>query len=236
MKRISFADTLWRLLLGAGLVAGCIFIYHRLPEFDFVAFDDDINITLNSHLGPPSMESVRWMFSDFTTILRYMPLGWLSYSLIFTAGGLDPMWYHSVVLALHILNALLACLLAQRVISLAGADGPEGRDRRWAVFAAVLGAAFWAWHPLRVETTSWCTGLLYVLSCFWMLLSALAYCAALERYISNGRWGALLPVSVGLFAISLLSYGSKGQERLAEACRREAERVANSSGCLKLCE
>ena len=51
-------------LLGAVLVLGCLMIYRRVGEFDFVAFDDDYNLLFNPHLGPLSLERMHWAFSD----------------------------------------------------------------------------------------------------------------------------------------------------------------------------
>ncbi len=185
-------------LLGALLVLGCAAIYWRVGEFGFVSFDDDRNILFNPHLGPLSLERVRWAFGDWSYARRCMPLGWLGFSAVFSVAGLNPAGYHLAGLALHAVNALLFFILLRRLVE-ASQPGAGPAPRAWGVACAFLGAAFWAWHPLRVESVAWASALLYGQAEFFLLL-------ALVLFVRNPgapgvRLGALL-----CYGASLLSY------------------------------
>ncbi len=185
-------------LLGAVLVLGCLMIYRRVGEFDFVAFDDDYNLLFNPHLGPLSLERMHWAFSDWSYARRCMPLGWLGFSAVFSVGGLNPAGYHLAGLGLHAVNTLLFFVLLCRLVA-AGDSRVDEATRNWSVGCAFLGAMFWAWHPLRVETVAWSSGLLYGQAEFFLLLALVIFVGAPAGPAS--RLGALLA-----YALSLLSY------------------------------
>ncbi len=185
-------------LLGAVLVLGCAAIYRRVGAFDFVAFDDDYNLLFNPHLGPLSLERVHWAFSDWQYARRCMPLGWLGFSAIYSLRGLNPVGYHLAGLALHAVNTLLFFVLLYQLAE-ASRPGAEEASRNWRAGCAFLGAMFWAWHPLRVETVAWSSGLLYGQAEFFLLLALVIF--ARSPAALGTRLGAVL-----IYGLSLLSY------------------------------
>ena len=181
------------------LMLATAWLYAPADAGDFVMFDDDINLYSNPHLGGPSAERMRWMFADTDYMRRYLPLGWLGFSLIFAGSGLDPAGYHAASVALHALNAGIVFALGLALLKLI-----SGERRARDLFLAALAAAGWALHPLRVEPVAWASGLLYVHATFWALLAAWAY---LQTFSAAGARRALwLAASVGAFACSLLTY------------------------------
>jgi len=185
-------------LLGAVLVLGCLMIYRRVGAFEFVAFDDDYNVLFNPHLGSLSLDRVHWAFSDWQYARRCMPLGWLGFSAIFSVSGLDPAGYHLAGLGLHAVNTLLFFVLLRRLVA-AGNAPRDVTARDWSTGCTFLGAMFWAWHPLRVETVAWSSGLLYGQAEFFLLLALVIFAGSPAGPAS--RLGSLLA-----YALSLLSY------------------------------
>jgi hypothetical protein len=180
--------------------------------FDFVAFDDDINIVFNPHLGPPGREALEWMFSDSSYMRRYVPLGWLTFSLVYAGAGLSPVGYHAANLLLHAGNAMLVfwilrCLLRRY---------DPGRSEGGTTFAAGAGAAIWALHPMRAETVGWASGLLYGASGFLALCAVLAYFRGREATTRRTQAGWLL-ATILLHAGSVFTYpmsiGKRGRLR-----------------------
>src|SRR4051812_19563619 len=132
----------------------------EVPGFDFLAWDDDINIVFNPHLGPPTTQNVAWMLTDASYMRRYVPVGWLGFSAIYSVSGLSPDGYHVVNVGLHALNAALLYLVLWRLVArFCPATPTSGRTA-----SATIGALLWALHPLRAETVGWASGLLYGLS------------------------------------------------------------------------
>ncbi|HEY1847609.1 MAG TPA: hypothetical protein VGG37_00320, partial [Opitutaceae bacterium] len=63
--------------------------------FDFIAIDDTGNITLNPHMGPPGLWNLGWMFTDADYVRRYIPFGWLGFSVVYSAAGLSAFGFHA---------------------------------------------------------------------------------------------------------------------------------------------
>ncbi len=162
-------------------------------KFQLLTWDDDINLQANPHLTGISAESLKWMFTDFTYQWRYQPLGWLSWFLLFELQGLNPVGYHLINLLYHLGSTVLVFLIARRLL----AGNPRGE------MAAILAAAVWSLHPLRVEVVVWAVELLYCQALFFLLLSYLAYLKANDEGASRKRWLTLAVVS---FAFSLFTF------------------------------
>ncbi|HVT73357.1 MAG TPA: tetratricopeptide repeat protein [Lacunisphaera sp.] len=177
------------------LVLGTWWLFQRARHGEFLAFDDDHNITLNANLGTLSGDMERWAFTDAAYARRYMPLGWLAFSALVTVGGFNAAWFHTASLVLHIANGVLLAGLLRRLA------GPAANRRAEWPWALAVPVAWWLWHPLRVEAVAWASSLLYVMATTWMLLAALLFGTGLER----GRaWQWLALVAYGC---SLLTYG-----------------------------
>ena len=117
---------------------------------------------------------------------NWVPVTACSHMLDVQLFGLDPSGHHATSLLLHILNALLVAIVLHR---LTGA---------W--WRSVLVAAFFALHPLRVESVAWIAERKDVLSTFFCLLTLLAY----GRWVARPGAGRFALVFAGL-ALGLMS-------------------------------
>jgi hypothetical protein len=184
------------------VVAVTVIAFSPALHGQFLNWDDEENFLRNEGfrgLGPPQL---RWMFS---TVLmgHYIPLTWLSLGVNYTLGGMEPRGYLVGNVLLHASAALLAFLIARRL--LAAAWRRRATDR-----AVELGAAFaalgFAVHPLRVESVAWITERRDVLSGVWYLLAVWAWL----RTVGEGT--SIRPgfyaLSLGAFAAGLLSKAS----------------------------
>jgi hypothetical protein len=197
----SRARLTWRWALLLAVVA--LWQARDVPGFDFVAMDDDINILFNPHLGPPSADTLQWMFTDPAYMRRYVPLGWLGFSVVYAFSGLSPAGYHVAGVGLHALNTVLVFLVMLAVVR---RFGGAGRDDRWGEAGAVIGAAWWSLHPFRAETVGWASGLFYGLAAAFALGSVLAYLRSGDAHVgARGRVLWLLAAAGGYLA-SVLSY------------------------------
>jgi Flp pilus assembly protein TadD len=169
-------------------------------HFQFVRFDDDINIYLNPHLGRIDGTTVRWMLTDIHYMRRYIPAGWAGFSLLYGLFGLDPHGYHWACLFLHGVNVLLVIAICQEVIK---RFGPRSAGGSWAVVSAALAGAWWAWHPLRVEIVAWASGYMYVQATFFLLGSFYLYITRKEGTRSE-YWS--LWASPGFYLLSVSTY------------------------------
>jgi len=173
-------------LLGAAVLA--LFtaaVYLPVVRNGFVNYDDPQFITENSYVQQGlTPAGVRYALSD--TGDGYLhPLPTLSFMLDASCAGLNPVWFHSVNLGIHVCNVMLLFLLFSRATD--------------NLLGGALAAAFFAVHPLNVESVAWVTERKG-------LLNALFFLGSLVWYVSFTKTGRrrYLGASVLAFILSLL--------------------------------
>ena len=183
-----------------GLAAGLAFIAF-LPALKatFVNWDDEASFLTNTAYRGLGWPEFRWMFT--TTLLgHWSPLTWVTWSLNYVTGGLDPWGYHLGNLLLHSANVALFWLVARRL--LASGSGAAITNSTVAG-GATLAALIWGLHPLRAEAVAWASARRDVLCGLFYLLAVLAYLRGVARGAGiERRWWAL---SLGAFAAALSS-------------------------------
>ena len=193
-----------RALLITLILAAVAWTTREVTSFSFLPLvDDDVNMFYNPHLGAPDAERLRWMATDFSYVHRYMPLGWLGFSAVYAVTGLDPWGYHAAGSSFTPSTRYLCFLFSSRYF--AGLPRvPPSANGRWPRDSQQL---LWAVHPLRVETTAWCSGLLYAQAGCLGMLGVLARMAELRARISGAR-GAGLYLALGWLAYlaSVMTY------------------------------
>ncbi len=170
--------------------------------------DDGLNFTRNEHYRGLGWENLRWMW---TTRLagHYIPLSWMTLGADFVLSGMNPAGYHRTNLLLHLANALLFFGLAQRLLR--GAEGAgEARSAEASpvpltTVGAFAAAAFFALHPLRVESVAWITERRDLLCGLFCLLTVQAYLRYVE--CTSERRRATYALALASFAAALLSKG-----------------------------
>ncbi len=173
-------------VLAALLFALTLGLYWRTGSFGFLNFDDDTYVTENEHVRAGlSLESARWAFTS-TEAANWHPLTWLSHQLDVELFGLDAGAHHRTNALLHALDAALLLL------ALAALTGAPARS--------ALVAAFFAWHPLRVESVAWVAERKDLLSAGFAFALLLVW-AGYARRGGAARYAlALLLYALGLLA------------------------------------
>ncbi|HUJ09480.1 MAG TPA: tetratricopeptide repeat protein [Verrucomicrobiae bacterium] len=156
----------------------------------FLEWDDYAHITQNPAIRSLSLANLWTMFTQPVAKL-YIPLTSLSFALDYQIWGRDPFGYHFTNLLLHTANTVLVLILVFQLL----------RDRfQQAKAVAVLTAAIFGVHPLRVESVAWATERKDVLFAFFYLLALLAYLQWVTKGKRSAYWTCLL-----LFIASALS-------------------------------
>jgi tetratricopeptide (TPR) repeat protein len=191
------------LLLLAAVIA-CVL--GRASTGGFLNWDDQLNVSLNPDLNPPTAESVAKYWRE-RQLGMYIPivytvwggLAWLARLPNADASGitLNPAVFHAANLLLHFIGSFLVWLILTRL--LAGAPARHG--------AALAGALLFAIHPLQVEPVAWVTGMKDVLSGVFSLGSLLLYIVAAQNTAPAERGSRLICFSLStfLYGIALLS-------------------------------
>ncbi len=173
-----------------GLIAINLAVYASVRRFELVNYDDALYITEPL----PVSRGLTWQGVIWALTTGYAanwhPLTWLSHMLDVQAFGMNPGAFHVVNLLLHTANTLLLFGLLCKMTAAA---------ERSAVVAA-----FFAVHPLHVESVAWVAERKDVLSTLFFLLALWAYAAYVQRP-GRSRYGlVLLLFALGLMAKPML--------------------------------
>jgi tetratricopeptide (TPR) repeat protein len=178
--------------VSVALVGLTLLAYRSLlaDRYEFVSFDDYLYVRDNPHVNTGlSGANLWWALTAFYE-LNWHPLTWLSLQLDCSFHGLDPRAFHLTNLLLHAANTLLLFVVLRWMT---GALWPS---------AAV--AAFFAVHPLHVESVAWVTERKDVLSTLFWLLTLLAY-AHYARRPGTGRYLLVfVALALGLMCKAML--------------------------------
>ena len=169
----------------------------------FVNYDDDFFV-YNNLLVIDGL-SVHGIVQALTRVDQnfYYPLCTISFMLDSTVYGINPFGFHLTNVLLHMTSVVLLFLVLQKMTG--------------SMWRSVLAAAFFAVHPLRVESVVWITERKDVLSGLFFMLTLLAYLSYARRPFSLRRYAAVFllylaglmskPMLVSLpFALLLLDW------------------------------
>jgi tetratricopeptide (TPR) repeat protein len=143
-------------------------VYSHISQFDFV-FDDASYITENANIKLGlSVEGLHWAFTTKYLGL-WNPIVWLSLMLDYDLYGMNAGAFHMTNLILHVLSTLLLFWLFHRMTG-----------EHW---KSAFVAAFFALHPLHVESVAWISERKDVLSAFFWILTLCFYVYYTEKPI-----------------------------------------------------
>jgi tetratricopeptide (TPR) repeat protein len=186
------------ILAAAFLMAATATAYWGVLGSSFV-FDDIQYIVQNPTVaGGLSPSSVAWAFTS-RYASNWHPMTWLSHLTDVSLFGLEPAGHHAVNLLLHLVNAALMLRILVRL------TGARARS--------LLATAFFALHPLHVESVAWIAERKDVLSALFFLLAIEAYrrhrrLPGVRRFAAVALWYTLgllaKPMVITLPAVLLL--------------------------------
>lgn len=154
-------------------------------DHDFVNWDDAANFVENPHYRGLSLSHLEWMFTTFH-LGHYQPLTWMTLSVDYMLWGMNPKGYHLTNLILHSGNSLLFFLLA---ITMMRIIVGQVASAKLLYASAMVGAFFFAIHPLRVESVAWVTERRDLVAGLFFLLSLWAYARMSQAYEhQRARW------------------------------------------------
>lgn len=190
---MSATHSRYRLLwLGLGLVLITLGLYSRVLHHDFVQFDDQDYVTDNPHVRAGlTPGGVAWAFTQVKSA-NWHPLTWLSHMLDCEVFSLRAGGHHFTSVVLHSVNAVSLMLVLWQLTG--------------AIWRAALVAAWFAWHPLHVESVAWVAERKDVLSTLFGLLSLWFYTGHAKSNSGPApKKGLHLACALVCFALSLAS-------------------------------
>jgi len=173
-------------LVIALLMVSTLLAFGRIGSNDFINFDDPGYITENPIVQSGlTVDSIRKAFTT-VVVANWVPLAILSHTLDGSLFGNTPAGHHLMSLLFHLGAVLFLFLFLYKTT-----------NRLW---ASAFAAAFFALHPLRVESVAWASERKDVLSLFFGMASLYAY----AFYAKDSRLYQYF-ICLVLFVLSLLS-------------------------------
>jgi Tfp pilus assembly protein PilF len=169
----------------AGILLLTFLVYFPSLQNGFTNWDDNEQILANEDVHSLSFAATGRIFTSFY-VGMYQPATTQLYAVFYSIFGADATAFHSLSLALHLLNVLLVFILLRSFLK---REAP-----------ALIAAALFALNPLQTESVAWVSAtsnLLY--ACFY-----LGGLAVYLKYIRSGNMRYLI-FSFLLFIMSLLS-------------------------------
>ena len=119
------------------------------------------------------------------------PLVNLSFAINYALDGLNPLGYHLVNIAIHLLCALVIFGVVRRTLAL---PGLQPRFGRWASNLAFAAALLWTLHPLNTEAVNYVTQRTELMMALFYLLTLYAGIRAWQAARAR-RWHAIAVAS-----------------------------------------
>jgi len=168
------------------LAIAVLAVFSQLIRYEFVIIDDPVYVIFNRHItSGMTADSFIWAVSTKYADLWH-PLVWLSFMLDYRVFGLNAGGYHLTNLLLHMMSSLMLFWLFHRMTG--------------ALWKSAFIAAFFALHPLHVESVAWISERKDVLSAFFWMLTLCLYVVYTEKPVIQRYW----PVVLG-FVCALMS-------------------------------
>ncbi len=162
-------------------------IYFKAISFDFLfTWDDNLYVSKNNDIRELGWQNIKLFFSK-NYLSNYHPLTMLTYALDYKSGAGKASFFHFSNMLLHLLNTCLVFVLIRKI-------SPQN------AVVAFITAAFFAVHPMHVESVAWIAERKDVLYTFFFLLSLIMYII----YLKFGKIRYLILVFL-FFLLSCLS-------------------------------
>lgn len=186
----------YALLATIALIALVAVTFGRTLSYGYVNWDDQETIFENPVFkqSPATMLSAAWTQAPMAIYMPVTRTAWAVVAILTrredAAGALLAVWpYRCVSVGLHLVSTLLVFAILRRLFA------------RHSTFAAWLGAALFAVHPLQVEALAWISGQKDLLAGFFTLLACwLAMRSTFADDRNRSLWLAAVWL-VGLFAM-----------------------------------
>src|SRR5947209_7911029 len=158
--------------------------------YEFLNIDDDEYVTDNPHVQAGLTSSSLWWALTSFHANNWHPLTWMSLQLDRSVFGPDPWGFHATNLLLHTANVLLLFWALRRLTG--------------STWRSACVAAFFAVHPLHVESVAWVAERKDVLSTLFWMLTLLAYAHYVARPCLSRYLLVVLALTLGLMAKPML--------------------------------
>ena len=173
-------------LISLILILLTLLAYWQVQTFQFINMDDPLYVVDNAPVrNGLTIEGVTWAFT-FNDISYWHPLTWLSHMVDCELYWLNPKGHHFTNLLFHMANTLLLFLTLKKMTG--------------ALWRSAFVAAFFALHPLNVESVAWVANRKNILSAFFWILAMWSYAHYARKPNGTRYFTVFFAMLLGLLA------------------------------------
>lgn len=203
MKRLKLFDN--KVCVYFLLILPVIWVYYPIVSNDFLYFWDDQWVVINPYTTAGlTFDNLYRILTEFYHG-QYAPVNELSYVLLYTAFGYNPVAFHLMSLVWHVANVLLVYLFISKLLVLRG-----GFPKENVLCISFLTALVFGVHPVNVESVAWVSASKVLIYSFFYLLALLSYLKYVED--KKIRYYCLT------FLFFIFSFGGKEQAVTLPVC------------------
>jgi len=187
-SKVSLYNTkVWTVAFLVALLT--VLVYIPALQNYFVNWDDNLYVYGNPYIQSIDFESLKWMFTSFHAS-NWHPITWLSHSIDYAIGGLNPIGHHLTSIIFHGLNTFLVVILIVRLLNyMPEKISNRSSSNNWnyqssLITGAVTGLLF-GLHPIHVESVVWVSERKDVLFAFFFISSILSYLKYTSSKLQN---------------------------------------------------
>ncbi|MBS0030703.1 hypothetical protein ACTJJ0_26710 [Chitinophaga sp. 22321] len=187
------------------LVSLTLLVYFPVLSHQFQTHWDDQWVVINPYTENGLNAQNLWAILTEFYKGQYAPLNQLSYTLLYSAFGYNPFWFHLTGVMLHLCNVLLVYFFIRKILIQSENFKPVSITRISFFTATVM-----AVHPLLVESVAWISASKILVYSCWYLVGLHCYL----KYLSTSK------IKYYLFSIFffILSFGGKEQAVTFPVC------------------
>jgi tetratricopeptide (TPR) repeat protein len=183
-------DKKYKYLIVILLIVFSFIAFGRIIGNDFINFDDNVYITENNHIKAGlNSETIKWAFSA-VFFSNWHPLTLISHALDWSLFGASASGHHLINLLLHIGSVLFLFFFLEKTTK--------------SFWPSAFVAAFFALHPLRVESVAWAAERKDVLSMLFGMTTIYVYALYVEEQKLARYFLCLALFALGLMAKPML--------------------------------
>ena len=199
------------------LVLATMIVFWPVFGYQFLAYDDSVDVYKNPYLQQPSLENLlhfwRYPYEGLYTPLTYTVFALAAWAPSLLTGALakgivpDPRVFHSLNLLLHLLSVLSVWAIIHLLMSRTRqteTPPPDGVNTLPLEWAACGGALLFAIHPIQIEPVAWVAGLKDVL-CGLLSLTAVRHYLLYADAKTGSRPRLHYWLATGAFVLALLA-------------------------------
>lgn len=200
----------------SALVFLTLLVYSPVFSHQFQTHWDDQWVVINPYTENGLNVQNLWAILTEFYKGQYAPLNQLSYTILYSAFGYNPFWFHLAGVMLHLCNVLLTYFLIRSILI------QSGRFKQISITRiSFFTAAIMALHPLLVESVAWISASKILVYSFFYLVGLLFY---LKYVSSNKMMYYLLTILFFIF-----SFGGKEQALTFPVCLLLVDYAVNRS-------